>query len=111
MKTASRNLLLATLLMAATAWADEPILRVLDLKTPSGATGQIQHRTAKDKQWYQAYVGTTGVLRDHFKTSPETVQPWSFSSAAGWESTRIRRLKSSANVRWPEWVLRCSASS
>ena len=78
MKTACRNLLLATLLMAAKAWADEPILRVLDLKTPSGATGQIQHRTAKDKQWYQAYVGTTGVLRDHFKTSPETVAALEF---------------------------------
>ncbi|MBT9584219.1 FecR domain-containing protein [bacterium] len=78
MKTACRNLLLATLLLSTTVWADEPILRVLDLKTPSGATGQIQHRTVKDKQWYQAYVGTTGVLRDHFKTSPETVAALEF---------------------------------
>jgi hypothetical protein len=77
MVKALKRLLVGSLLITA-AWADEPILRVIDLKTPTGAIGQIQHRRATDKQWYQAYVGSTGILRDRFKTSPETVAALEF---------------------------------
>lgn len=75
-RTACGLLLVLTTLAG---WAQEPILRVIDLKTaPGPAVAQIQHRAASDKGWFDAFVGTTGALRDHFKTSKDTVAALEF---------------------------------
>lgn len=60
-------------------WAQEPVLRVIDLKTSPGvASAQIYHRKATDSRWFDAFVGSTGELKDHFKTSRDTVAALEF---------------------------------
>ncbi len=51
---------------------------MVDLKSTSGATASMFHRKATDKTFYNAYVGTTGIVSDRFKTSPETIAALEF---------------------------------
>jgi len=53
-------------------------LRVVDLKASGGGSVSLQHRKPIDRQWYEAYVGTTGALKDRFKTNPLTVAALEF---------------------------------
>lgn len=70
--------LLLAALCSGTASAQEAVLRVVDLKAHSGATASLFHRKATDKNFYNAYVGTTGIVSDRFKTSPETIAALEF---------------------------------
>ena len=70
--------LLAVFLCSGVIWAQEPVLRVIDLKTVGATPVHLEHRKPRDKQWYPAFVGTMGAVKDHFKTSPETVAALEF---------------------------------
>jgi len=73
----SQFVVLCLALVATTGWAQESVLRLIDMK---GTTSKpfVQHRKASDKQWYPAFVGTEGAVTDHFKTDPQTVAALEF---------------------------------
>lgn len=69
-----RKLLAVLTLTSAAGWAQEPILRLINIQ---GAG--IQRRAAKDTKWYQAFLGTEGYVSDHFKTDANTVAALEFA--------------------------------
>ena len=74
--TLSRVLL--GLALTAWAWAEEPVVRVIDAKSKSARPVELAHRKPADPSWYPAYVGTRGEVKDQFKTGPETVAALEF---------------------------------
>lgn len=65
-------------LLAAVARADEAVVRVIDIKAPAKTQSSLLHRKPQDSQYFSAFVGTTGALKDRFKTSADTVAALEF---------------------------------
>jgi hypothetical protein len=75
-RTLSR--LILGIALASLGWAEEPVIRVIDAKSKSVAPVELAHRKPGDAQWYPAYVGTRGEVKDQFKTGPNTVAALEF---------------------------------
>lgn len=69
--------LAVTLLLSAAGRAQEPVLRLIDMRA-EGSRPTIQHRKATDTKWYPAFIGAEGAVSDHFKTDPATVAALEF---------------------------------
>jgi hypothetical protein len=65
-------------LLSGSGWTQEPVLRVTDIKALQAGDPVLEHRQPDDKLWYHAFVGTTGAVRDHFKTDARTVASLEF---------------------------------
>ncbi|MBS2038418.1 FecR domain-containing protein [bacterium] len=58
-------------------WAQEPVLRLVDMQA-QGTRPSVQQRKPSDPKWYPAYVGAQGSISDHFKTDTATVAALEF---------------------------------
>ncbi len=65
------------ILFSAAGWAQEPVLRLVDMKAEA-ARPLVEHRKASDKGWFPAFVGSEGAIHDHFKTDARTVAALEF---------------------------------
>lgn len=72
------KLLAVLILTSAAGWAQEPVLRLINIQGVGGAPN-VQRRGAHDSKWYQAFLGTEGYVSDHFKTDAKTVAALEFA--------------------------------
>ncbi|MBN9418394.1 MAG: FecR domain-containing protein [Candidatus Eremiobacteraeota bacterium] len=72
------KLLAVLILTSAAGWAQEPVLRLINIQGIGGAPN-VQRRGAHDSKWYQAFLGTEGYVSDHFKTDAKTVAALEFA--------------------------------
>lgn len=75
---ATLSRLILGIALASLGWAEEPVIRVIDAKSKSAGPVELAHRKPADAQWYPAYVGTRGEVKDQFKTGPNTVAALEF---------------------------------
>lgn len=77
MRKSAATVVLVVAWSAVAAWAQEPVLRLIDMKG-SGGKPLVQHRKAQETRWYPAFVGSEGIVTDHFRTDAKTVAALEF---------------------------------